>query len=153
MVNHNRRAVVARLAAVAFVLCACFVTTPVLADPVPYSNNSEDITVQIACAPASAFPIAVTMNYDKGTQSAVYTRNTTPCPADATEPLSFDGALLPGISGFGNVVSANVLGVVVLRDGPSVSADVDGDGILDVTIRIYYYRCCCYLEIRWTAAF
>ena len=151
--NHfhytSHRAIVLGMLAMAFSLFALIIpanlrSAPV---PVPMSDNSQDITVQIAGAPADEFPIDLTVNYQNGSQSASYTENTTPLPASEDEPLSFDGSLLRGIPGFGNVESATVFGVTVLRDRPAVQTQVNG---LSVSIRIYYYQCCCYLEIRFS---
>jgi hypothetical protein len=138
-------------AAIVLALALPGISVTALSNPVLPSGNSEDITVQIACAPASVFPVPVTLNYQGGTQTAVYGNNTTICPADAAAPLGFDGTLLPGISGFGNVTTATAFGVTVRRDGPTALVDRDGDGATDITIRIYYYQCCCYLEIRWVS--
>lgn len=139
------------MAAMALIIAALTFPSPTLASGRELlSGNTEDVTVQVACGNDQTLPVNFTINYQNSDRPVEYDHNTTPCPPPGGE-LGFDGELLPGIEGSGNIESVTFQGTVVQRnEGPTRFRDEVQAIWIDV--EIYDYSGLVYIVI-WISDF
>jgi len=121
----------------------------------PMSGNTEDAIVQVACAEPNEVPVPFTINYQNGPawDRDVMFGNTTQCPPDGGD-IGFDGAVMPGVEGSGNVDGITINGISVKADGATVDIPVNeggGQSLRFMRVYVYHYGGRLYIVIvfRW----